>query len=707
MGRSRLDSAVALCLLLGLAWPCRLMADSWSDPSFGYVAQWKQYHEDSSKIGLGTAELIHPQWIITAYHVAKFKDQNPNGGSTEIVLWGGAKSRNVVEVYKAPGVDIALAKLSSPITSIEPVALLKQSFKGSDGVIDFTIAGRSGGLHYKRVKGESRLGGTSFRVIGDGGGKAGDSGGLWGIERYGDLPDVQFAVLHGGGVAPQVGPISDWIDKIVGPGKVNWVTKSILENGIPTDTHTWTGNGQYTTWTNQGNWDSGGNPGESGALDTTNHEIARLRWMGAKADIHAAPRVENNWSLGRIEIVTAKDHNLTVADSKNWDATTGGGRKTILLNGADGQAFKVKSDPDGSFTYTFAPGIRILVNEDLFWDVYGDETLRINGRVSGTGAIIKRGGGTLVFGNTGDTVTNNGSNVLEIEAGAVVLAKKAGSSAIRGDVVIDGADAVLRLNQDEQIKNSAILTLQGGLFDLNGRTEEIGTLVLGGGEIRGGTLRANSGGFQVQDGTIWSDLAGTGELAKATAGTVTLFGDNTYTGSTTVSDGTLRVNGSVTSDVTVNDGRLEGAGTIVGDVSQLGGVFSPGNSAGTIIIAGDYTQSLDATLLMELAGEGPGTGFDLLAVEGRVILRGILDIELTNGFVPEAGQAFTVIEAGSVEGEFREVAGDLPGDGLHWGVLYGPASVTLMAAQDVIPEPTTTALLCLGACLLYRRRRMA
>jgi len=706
MGRSRLGSATALCLLLGTAWPCRLMADSWHDPDFPYVAKWKQYHKGSSKIGLGTAQLIHPRWIITAYHVAKFKHQNPNAGSTEIVFQGG-RTRNVVEVYKAPGVDIALAKLNRPIYAVEPVALLKQPFRSSDGVVDFTIAGRSGGLHYHRVRGESRLGGKSFRVIGDPPGKAGDSGGLWGVERYGNLPDVQFAVLHGGGVAPQIGPISNWIDRIVGPGKVNWVTKSILENGIPTDTHTWTGNGRYRTWTNQGNWSSGGNPGVSGSPVGSNHETARLRWMGAKANIHAAPRVEDNWSLGRIEILPSKDHDLTVADSKHWNAKTGAGHKTIRLNGAGGQAFHVKSDPQGSFTYTFAPGIRILVNKDLYWDVYGDETLRINGRLSGTGAIIKRGKGTLVFGNTGDTVTNNGSNALEIEAGTVVLAKKAGSSAIRGDVVVNGADAVLRLNQDEQVKNSATLAMQGGLFDLNGRSETIGTLVLGGGELRGGTLRANSGGFQVQDGTIWSELAGAGKLTKTTAGSVTLFGDNTYTGSTTVSEGMLRVNGSVTSDVTVNDGRLEGTGAIVGDVSQLGGVFSPGNSAGTITIAGDYTQGLDATLLMELGGEGPGTGFDLLAVEGRVILRGILDIELTNGFVPEAGQAFTVIEAGSVEGEFREVAGDVPGDGLHWGVLYGPASVTLMATQDVIPEPTATALLCLGACLLYRRRRMA
>ncbi len=700
-----------LCLLASLASPSRLVADSWGKPNFDYVGNWRQYHKGSSKIGVGTAELILPRWAITAYHVAKFKDQNPNGGSTEIRFGGSKYSRNVIEVYKAPGVDIALVKLNKPLYAVEPVALLKQPFKGSDGIIDFTIAGRSGGLHYHRVRGESRLGGDSFRVIGNPPGKAGDSGGLWGIERYGNLPDVQFSVLHGGGVAPQVGPISNWIDKIIGPGKVNWVTKSILENGIPTDTHTWTGNGRYTTWTNQGNWDSGGTPGVSGSLVGGNHETARLRWMGAKNGIHAAPRIESNWSLGRIEILAGKDHSFTVADHKNWNASTGSGRKTIRLNGTDGQAFHVKSDSGGSFKYTFAPGIRILTDKNLFWDIHGDETLRINGRVNGSGKIIKRGAGTLIFGNTGNHTTNNGTNPLEIRAGIVVVDKKPNNANIGGNVLIDGSSAVLRLGGSEQIRGSSTVTLRQGLFDLGGHTETIGTLVLEDGTVAGGVLKANSGGFQVRDGTISSHLAGSGSLTKTTAGTVTLDGENTYTGPTTVSSGTLRVNGGITGDVTVSGGWLDGTGTVAGDVDVLdSGGISAGNSPGTLAVDGDF--SLTGTMLVELGGPLQGIDYDLLDVSGIATVAGTLDIDLSGGFVPSAGDTFDVLLASEVtlaDGFLLDQPLGLQHQFSAWTIPGEEGQILRLGygVTGAVPEPATLVLLLLGLlCVpLFARQR--
>lgn len=91
---------------------------------------------------------------------------------------------------------------------------------------------------------------------------------------------------------------------------------------------------------------------------------------------------------------------------------------------------------------------------------------------------------------------------------------------------------------------------------------------------------------------------------------------------------------------------------------------------------------------------------------------GLLDIELFGGFLPAPGDAFTIISAGAVEGEFRQVTGDLPGQGLHWEIFYSPTNVTLFATRDgitAIPEPVTMALLGLAACGLggYVRRRQA
>ncbi|NDK54230.1 autotransporter-associated beta strand repeat-containing protein, partial [Rhizobium laguerreae] len=83
-------------------------------------------------------------------------------------------------------------------------------------------------------------------------------------------------------------------------------------------------------------------------------------------------------------------------------------------------------------------------------------------------------------------------------------------------------------------------------------------------------------------------IGGTGGLTVSD-GSQTLSGVNTYTGATTVSGGRLSVNGSITSPVTTSGaGILGGTGTIFGDVTNAG-TIAPGNSIGTLTIAGNYT----------------------------------------------------------------------------------------------------------------------
>ena len=87
---------------------------------------------------------------------------------------------------------------------------------------------------------------------------------------------------------------------------------------------------------------------------------------------------------------------------------------------------------------------------------------------------------------------------------------------------------------------------------------------LTGGTLLNGTLTSASA-FDLQAGTVSAVLAGTAGLAKTGAGTVTLNAANTFTGTSTVSDGTLALR--------TGNGRLAATGTLVvaGGTLDLGG----------------------------------------------------------------------------------------------------------------------------------------
>ena len=75
-------------------------------------------------------------------------------------------------------------------------------------------------------------------------------------------------------------------------------------------------------------------------------------------------------------------------------------------------------------------------------------------------------------------------------------------------------------------------------------TERGDAVVLANGALSATTGVLTAGGFTVENGTISASLAGTGTLTKTTAGTVSLSANNTYTGGTTVSAGTLSLDTS-------------------------------------------------------------------------------------------------------------------------------------------------------------------
>jgi fibronectin-binding autotransporter adhesin len=141
---------------------------------------------------------------------------------------------------------------------------------------------------------------------------------------------------------------------------------------------------------------------------------------------------------------------------------------------------------------------------------------------------------------------------------------------------------------------------------------------------------------------------------NGTGGKAILTTANTYSGGTTVSDGTLLVNnttGSGTGSGTVSlssSGVLGGTGTIAGAVvASNGGSINAGTSAGILTLQNGLDLSADGTNVWELAANtitGAGTSFDQISLTGGDLVLGggsrIFVKFIGTATFPDAGNAF-------------------------------------------------------------------
>ncbi|HZD28909.1 MAG TPA: autotransporter domain-containing protein, partial [Xanthobacteraceae bacterium] len=106
---------------------------------------------------------------------------------------------------------------------------------------------------------------------------------------------------------------------------------------------------------------------------------------------------------------------------------------------------------------------------------------------------------------------------------------------------------------------------------------------------------------------------------------------NTYSGATAVNAGTLTVNGSIASSaVTVNSGAtLSGIGTVGATTIMSGGTFAPGNSPGTMTVAGNLAFQSGALYLIQV---NPSTASSAnVTAGGSATLAGTVNAAFASG----------------------------------------------------------------------------
>lgn len=240
----------------------------------------------------------------------------------------------------------------------------------------------------------------------------------------------------------------------------------------------------------------------------------------------------------------------------------------------------------------------------------------------GTGAVahVVASGAELHIGNggttgalfTGQTVTNNGKLLLnrsnDFTFNNVVSGVGSFEKQGAGNVTVSGANS---FTGESKISGGSVImahasALGTGTLDYNsyGGTLSFGTLTaatLGG--LKGNQNLALTNvattpaavaltvGANHQSTTYSGDLGGLGSLVKNGGGTLTLSGDNTYAGNTTLNHGGLTISGTHTANgaFTVNNAgvlAISGDVTGTGAYTVNGGTF---NLTGTVTGAGHLT----------------------------------------------------------------------------------------------------------------------
>ncbi len=408
---------------------------------------------------------------------------------------------------------------------------------------------------------------------------------------------------------------------------------------------------------------------------------------------------ESSWTVDGQMIVGMKgDGTLAVGNGATMsaagvDIARDAGSRGVLIVG--GQTAAVAAGILDTPTITFGAGAGALV-----FNHTGD--IALSSVIGGVGEIRQLAGVTELNGNgsdftgktsvlggvlrvanalRGEVQVGDGTNVTELSVVApgnvddtrITVAAGAfatfhdGSSA--RDAAIDAAGAV-NIHAGADLTGARLAAASGGEFvigfDPFGAETRSFAAIEGDGDFRlsgigdDDVIEVGAGGSSTTvSGRIYEAFDSVG-LRKLGAGTLTLSGNNDYTGVTMVDGGVLNVAGSLVSAVGVNaGGRLTGTGMLGALTVHSGGIVAPGNSIGILTVTGAAEFATGSIFEVEIAADGTS---DRLAIGGAASLAGTLSV---HGIAYPVGypdaQSYTILTAGGgVTGKFDQVIDNLP-----------------------------------------------
>ncbi|EIP1361455.1 fibronectin-binding autotransporter adhesin ShdA [Salmonella enterica] len=352
------------------------------------------------------------------------------------------------------------------------------------------------------------------------------------------------------------------------------------------------------------------------ANDNTNYELSTgLSWY---AGANSARAAHGTFTVDADSTFTVTSELDETTANSNWNGSklTKQGDGTLIL-----------SNTGNDYGDTEIVG-GILAAKDAASLGTGDVTIAesatlelsqgtLDNNVTGEGQIVKSGSDELIV--TGDNNYSGGTTI----SGGTLTADHADSLG-SGDIDNSGVLKVGEGELENTLFGSGSLVKTGtGELALSGDNT-----YSGGTTISGGTLTAdhadslgsgdidNSGVLQVGEGELKNTLFGSGSLVKTGTGELTLSGDNSYSGTTTITDGTL-IAASVNA---LGSGDIDNSGVLkVGEGELKNTLFGSGSlvktGTGELTLSGDNTYSGGTTI----------TGGTLIAASVNALGSGDID----------------------------------------------------------------------------------
>ncbi len=284
-----------------------------------------------------------------------------------------------------------------------------------------------------------------------------------------------------------------------------------------------------------------------------------------------------------------------------------------------------------------------------------------------------------------------------------------------GSLVINGGDYLVVAHSANVHHNLGQIQMSGGRLEYTGTlSNEANAFLTGRGVLA--TSTSSSGGMGLFNyGTIATSggaLDIYGDVRNVAGGRVITSGQSVTTFWDDVEHNGFEIRTALGSS-TVFYGEVNGSGSFTG----LGGVYfegdlKPGNSPANVQFEGDVFFGDLANVTFELGGSMFGSEYDRLTVAGDAWLNGRLQLELINGYVPNVGQEFLLIDnlgRDALNGNFLNLhQGDFLWAGSHqFQVNYfgGNGNDFVLTA---VPEPSSLLMMlvaCSFAASVRRQRR--